>query len=151
MMTRSATLAILTVLLAVSTSLADRDDYSSYGIGLQWVDPVAYGPSLTWDLSSMPLSLQAVIGVNNFPSPVMRARYVFAGSRYLDWYGYGAVGLHEKDNGDEDELRVFGGVGAGAEWDWREASSDLPPILWSLELGLNDTNVSFGFGIHYKF
>lgn len=147
---RTVLLAILILLITVSLSYATREDDNTYGIGLQWVDPVAYGPSFTWEMSSLPLSFQGVLGLNHFPTPVVRARYVFAGRRFLDGYAYGAIGLYER-SGNSNGLDVFGGVGAGVEWDWRDYSSDLPPVSWSLELGLNHTDVSFGFGVHYTF
>jgi hypothetical protein len=150
-MKRILLLTTLALMMFATASHAIYNDEYKYGVGLQWVDPVAYGPSFMWDLASFPMSLQAVLGLNNFPSPVIRARYAFLERQFLDGYAYGAVGVHEKNDDEEDGLAIFGGIGAGVEWDWREANSDLPPVSWSLELGLNDTNVSFGFGVHYTF
>ncbi len=63
----------------------------------------------------------------------------------------GAVGVYENNGAKKDGLGVFGGIGAGVEWDWREVRDDLPPLSWSLELGLNHTSISLGFGVHYTF
>ncbi|MCB2211014.1 hypothetical protein KQI52_02750 [bacterium] len=152
-MRRLMLFSALAVLIAAPATFATRDDDNRYGIGLQWVDPVAYGPSFTMDLFDLPMSIQGVLGLNDFPAPVARVRYVFAGRRYLDGYAYGAIGAYDDDgrHDEDDGLRLFAGVGAGVEWDWRDADESLPPISWSLELGLNDTDLSFGFGVHYTF
>lgn len=149
-LTKVIVLTAIVVLVAASPSHATRDDGNKYGVGLQGVAPVAYGPSFIWDLESARLSLQGVLGMNDFPTPVVRVRYAFYTRQYLDGYAYGAIGMRE-DNDDSDSLELFGGIGAGVEWDWRDADPSLIPISWSLEIGLNQSDISMGIGIHYTF
>ena len=150
----------LFVLIAVMTlaivmpAHATLDDGNRYGIGLQWMDPIDFGPSFTVDMPGVPLSLQAILGSNEFPSPAGRVRFVFANRQYLDGYAYGAIGFVNHDYPEDhpdDDLEAFFGIGGGVEWDWRDADPDLPPISWSLELGYAYEDLSFGFGVHYTF
>ncbi len=87
-MKRILVLSTLVLFTLTSFSHAIYDDDYTYGVGLQLIDPVAFGPSFTWDLPSFPMSIQGVLGLNNFPSPVARARYVFLEREYLDGYAY---------------------------------------------------------------
>ncbi len=57
-------------------------------------------------------------------------------------------------------------AGMGVEWAWRAKNELLPPLTWSLEMGLgysvesaddssefdrNESFLAFGLGIHYQF
>lgn len=133
----------LVVLSGLQTASATSLDGKKYGIGVEVMDGGASGISMTIDLGNPLLSLQPILGFNDFPTIAGRLRYAFMRKRFLDGYGYGMAGF------SNDEL--FGGAGIGVEWDWRMMDSSLPPISWSIDIGYNTDRLGYGVGIHYTF
>lgn len=144
--------AVVMAMLIPRGAWAGNDDHR-YGLGASWVGPVGVGISGIARMADMPLSIQGIIGTNDFPSPVVRARLTFWSREHLDAYAVGAIGIdvdHDGADGDS-ESSLFGGIGAGVEWGWRDLDRDLPPVWWSVELGLNGDDFGVGFGAHYAF
>ena len=131
------------LLLTASSTKATTLDGKKYGIGVQIIDGGASGIGMTVDIGNRPVSLQPVLGFNDFPTIAGRLRYAFMRKRFLDGYAYGMIGAGEDD--------LFGGAGAGVEWDWRMLDRALPPVSWSFEIGYNTDHLGFGVGVHYTF
>ena len=134
----------LTLLFAASSASATTIDGHKYGIGLQVVDGGASGLSMTIDLKNSPASVQAILGLNDFPSVAGRLRYAFLKRQYLDGYGYGMLGTSNSEP-------VMAGAGVGVEWDWRMLDRSLPPVSFSFDIGFNTDRLGYGLGIHYTF
>jgi len=125
-----------------SESKATSIDGKMYGIGFQMLDPELIGVGILYDIKTRPVTLQPIIGLDPMPSFGFRMKYAFARKKFLDAYASGMVGYAD---------RLIGGAGIGVEWDWRMVEKTLPPLSWSIEVGMNGPEFGVGFGVHYTF
>jgi len=157
---------IYSILLAITLLLSATNSYaesmsgkSKYSLGFQTGFETC-GISGKMDLSDK-MAVQGIIGffgtMTNFSG---RGLYKFKSEEYWDLYGYGQAGIWMWDGGYVGSETAFGiGGGAGIEWDWRAINKDLPPVYWSIELGLTAVSMDYydfamlglGFGGHYRF
>ncbi len=130
-----------------------------YGVGFQSTWP-AFGLSGMVDLNET-ITAQAVLGFfGSFTTITGRGLYHFRQEDFWDMYGYGMLGLWRYNTRFIEAENSLGiGAGAGIQYDWRAFDPNLPPIYWSIELGVNFFNfdhynfnfITFGTGIHYRF
>lgn len=148
---------------------------SDWSFGLQ-AAPLVFGLSLRrrlndqWQVQGMlaPYGDEVAIG----------ARVLRVSTRKQYWHSYLYSGIAIKNSDsyyyDNDSFtdsvetytETVGTIGLGVEWAWAAKNASLPPLSWSLELGLGYRNenyentevsnsdevfLAFGAGIHYQF
>ena len=138
-----------------------------YALGLQNSTP-AWGISAKYRYNER-LTLQAIIDpIGDYKDYGMRAVFKYTQDKYWHVYGFAGLALWSYPSSSFDRrfnrylpstqstLGLGGGV--GIEYDWSALGPDLPPISWSLELGLNLVDESarasstiLGIGAHYYF
>jgi hypothetical protein len=137
------------LLVAICLIFANMDasattlDGKKYGVGFQVLSPELAGIGMLIDVGNTKATVQPILGFDPFPSAGFRLKYAFARKRFLDLYASGLVG-YGNDN-------LFGGIGAGVEWDWRMLEKTLPPVSLSFEIGFHGSDLGFGIGAHYTF
>lgn len=138
-----AALVMLMTVGMVQTGEATTRDGNKYGVGFQMLGDV-WGASFQWDVGRWGRTqLNPLLIVDPDMGPGMRLRYAFYNPRFLDIYAEGGV-MYIND--------LYGTVSAGIEWDWRSIDRKLPPISWSVEIGLyGSTDPDIAFGIHLTF
>jgi len=73
---------------------------------------------------------------------------VWSAKSHRPWGGW------ENSNPTHGESDIGLGTGVGIEYDWRGLNPSLPPIGWSIELGVNvvpNFYLDSGLGVHWKF
>lgn len=144
---------------AQDTTSQAQFEPTRFGVGFQSTWP-AFGLSGMMDITET-ITAQAVFGFfGSFTTVTGRGLYHFRQEEFWDMYGYGMLGLWRYNTRFIEAENSLGiGVGAGIQYDWRALDSNLPPIYWSIELGISyfsfeefDFNfITFGTGIHYRF
>ena len=133
---------IIFCLLIIFTAASGQEDNSvNFALGYQVIQPI-YGISGILFITD-PLSVQAVVWMDDDPLLGFDVRYAFLEKDYIDFFAYGIIGSEDEDLGL--------GFGMGLEWDWRSVDTGLPPLLWNAEVGLFRDDVGLGLGLHYKF
>ncbi len=135
-------LVAICLIFASTQASATTLDGKKYGVGFQVLSPELAGIGMLIDVGNTKATVQPILGFDPFPSAGFRLKYAFARKRYLDLYAAGLVGY-----GDD----LFGGIGAGVEWDWRMLEKSLPPVSFSFEIGFHGSDLGFGIGAHYTF
>jgi len=149
---------------------AEENADTRYGVGFQSSWP-AWGLSGMFDVNE-DISVQGILGfIGDLKTYAGRGLYRFRKEDGWNAYGYGLIGAWSytgiKFTGysfEETTETVMGfGAGVGIEYDWRNwmGNSDLPPIMWNVELGIASVSFDevdydfstfmFGVGAHYRF
>lgn len=138
------------------------DEELRYAAGFQSSFP-AYGLSFMIDMTKK-VSLQGVVGpFGSLRTYAGRGIYRFNDDDYHATYGYGMAGGWNYSLTGLTETTFGAGAGIGVEGDIRglEPEGDIPPVVFSAEIGLalvnfnqvayNFSTITAGFGIHYRF
>ncbi len=148
----------LTVTSLNASNLVDTLKSKNISAGIQSSLP-SIGFSVRSDLSDK-LSIQGVLGFfGNVDTYLARANYKLTEDQFFHTYGYATTGIWAYDYVLSTEFAVGASIGGGAEFDWQKIDKTLPPLYTNIELGItyttldryNVSNLSLGFGLHYKF
>lgn len=160
----------------VETNKADDSAQGSdWSFGFQ-AAPLVFGLSVRRNLNDV-WQVQGMLAPYG-DEVAVAARVLRVSTRKQYWHSYLFSGLAIKnsdsyfydDNSFTDEIEKYtesvATIGLGVEWAWGAKNPSLPPLSWSLELGLGYANESyknssisnngkaflaFGAGIHYQF
>ncbi len=159
--------------LGPGAALAAEDVGTKYGVGFQSSFP-AWGLSGMVDLNDQ-ISVQGILGfIGDLKTYAGRGIYRFRREDKWNAYGYGMVGawsytgyqitsVFPYTTKETTETVMGFGAGVGIEYDWRAwlNNSDMPPIMWNVEIGIANVNFDevdydfssfvFGVGAHYRF
>ncbi len=163
------------VSLATGNPLTDSALSSDWSFGLQ-AAPLTFGISVRHNFNNQWM-VQGVLSPNDGePAVALRALRISTQKRFWQSYLFAGVATAKNEtyyfddvsfNGADEAYREMAlTTGLGVEWAWTAKNPSLPPLSWSLELGLNYNNRVFdndsissdgelrlavGAAIHYQF
>ena len=165
--------AALAASILSSAAIADENIDSAvdwkWAFGLQ-AAPLLFGLSLRRELTDK-WQVQGVLQPTG-DNLSLGARVLRTATQKKFWKSYLFAGVaHNRDSSpgffddDDSDLKETAlTTGLGVEWSWNARNESLPPLAWSLELGLgysdfddqfddedNELFLAVGAGIHYQF